>query len=87
IFICEHGSWNRKVPDGYRVTTVTLEGNKAIDYHPFATGWLAQKSSWGKAENKEPWGRPVALLQLADGSVLVSDDFADLIYRISYKAD
>lgn len=87
IFICEHGSWNRKVPDGYRVTTVTLDGNKSTAYQPFATGWLQEKSSWGKTKNKEPWGRPVASLQLADGSLLVSDDQADMIYRISYKAN
>lgn len=74
-FICEHGSWNRKVPDGYRVMTVTLEGNKAVAYEPFITGWL---------KNGEAWGRPVAMLQLADGSVLVSDDFANMIYRVSY---
>jgi glucose/arabinose dehydrogenase len=77
VFICEHGSWNRKVPDGYRVTTVTLNGDQATDYKPFASGWL---------KGSEAWGRPVALLQLQDGSVLVSDDFADLIYRITYKA-
>jgi glucose/arabinose dehydrogenase len=76
VLICEHGSWNRKVPDGYRVTTVTLDGNQATDYKPFASGWL---------KGSEAWGRPVALLQLQDGSVLVSDDFADLIYRITYK--
>lgn len=76
IFICEHGSWNRKVPDGYRVMTVTLEGNTAVAYTPFATGWLS---------DKEVTGRPVALLQLPDGSLLVSDDFANLIYRIRYQ--
>lgn len=76
IFIAEHGSWNRKVPDGYRVMTVTLDGDNAVDYSPFAMGWL---------QGGEAWGRPVDLLQMADGSLLVSDDFANMIYRIHYK--
>jgi glucose/arabinose dehydrogenase len=75
IFICEHGSWNRSVPDGYRVSTVKLAGDQAMEYQPFASGWL---------KGNDAWGRPVALLQLADGSILVSDDFADVIYRITY---
>lgn len=75
ILIAEHGSWNRKEPMGYRVMLVKLEGNKVLSYEPFATGWL----KGGKA-----WGRPVDILQLPDGSILVSDDFANLVYRISY---
>lgn len=75
IFIAEHGSWNRSEPIGYRVMTVHLDaGGKAV-YQPFAEGWLKD----GKA-----WGRPVDVLQLKDGSLLVSDDFANCIYRITY---
>lgn len=76
VFIAEHGSWNRTEPTGYRISLVKLDGNKALGYEPFATGWLKD----GKA-----WGRPVDILQLKDGSLLVSDDFADVIYRITYK--
>lgn len=76
ILIAEHGSWNRSEPIGYRVTLVKLNGNKAISYEPFAAGWLKD----GKA-----WGRPVDILQLPDGSILVSDDFANVVYRITYK--
>jgi glucose/arabinose dehydrogenase len=76
IFIAEHGSWNRSVPIGYRITVVTLEGNKAMSYEPFATGWLRNGSSWG---------RPVDVLVLQDGSLLVSDDKAGAIYRITYS--
>ncbi|WP_316823368.1 sorbosone dehydrogenase family protein [Pedobacter gandavensis] len=75
IFIAEHGSWNRKEPMGYRLTLVKLDGNKVLSYEPFATGWLKE----GKA-----WGRPTDVLQLKDGSLLVSDDFANLVYRIYY---
>ncbi len=74
IFIAEHGSWNRTEPIGYRLTTVRMDGDSAR-YEPFAEGWL----KGGKA-----WGRPVDVLQLKDGSLLVSDDFANCIYRITY---
>jgi glucose/arabinose dehydrogenase len=77
IFIAEHGSWNRSQPIGYRVTLVRLEGDKAVSYEPFAEGWLRD----GKA-----WGRPVDVEILADGSLLVSDDAAGAVYRISYGA-
>ncbi|HOB74291.1 MAG TPA: sorbosone dehydrogenase family protein [Phycisphaerae bacterium] len=77
IFIAEHGSWNRTVPVGYRVTLVRLEGNRAVRYEPFATGWL---------QGREAWGRPVDVQVAPDGSLLVSDDKAGVIYRISYKA-
>lgn len=77
IFIAEHGSWNRKEPAGYRVMLVKRSGNKVLSYEPFATGWL---------KNGKAWGRPVDVLQLPDGSILVSDDFANLVYRISYKS-
>ncbi len=74
IFIAEHGSWNRSTPIGYRVTTVQMENGKPV-YKTFAEGWL---------KNGKAWGRPVALLQLPDGSLLLSDDFANVVYRITY---
>ena len=77
IFIAEHGSWNRSKKIGYRITLVTLEGNKATSYQPFAEGWL------NEAEDSV-WGRPVDLELLPDGSMLISDDYADAIYRVSY---
>ena len=76
VFIAEHGSWNRSEPIGYRVMLVKLNGDKSVSYEPFAEGWLKE----GKA-----WGRPVDVLQLKDGSLLVSDDFANVVYRITYK--
>ena len=75
IFIAEHGSWNRTKPIGYRITLVQLKDNKAIKYETFAEGWLI---------NKKVWGRPVDVLVMPDGVLLVSDDKADVIYRISY---
>jgi glucose/arabinose dehydrogenase len=78
IFIAEHGSWNRSTPIGYRVTTVRLEGDRAVGYEPFATGWLT--------ESGRIVGRPVDVLVMPDGALLVSDDHAGVIYRISYHA-
>jgi len=75
ILIAQHGSWNRTNKVGYRIMQVALEGNKMIDYKPFATGWL---------EGETSWGRPVDVMTLTDGSILVSDDFANAIYRVSY---
>jgi hypothetical protein len=77
IFIAQHGSWNRSKKSGYRVMMVTLDGDKVAKYEPFIDGWLA---------NEQHWGRPVDLLVMPDGSLLVSDDFAGVVYRVSYKA-
>jgi len=78
IFIAEHGSWNRTKKIGYRISLVKIENGKAKGYNPFATGWLNENT-------QVPWGRPVDVLILKDGSMLVSDDLAGVIYRISYK--
>ncbi len=75
IFIAEHGSWNRSVPQGYRISMIELEDGKLKKYSVFAEGWL---------KNGKAWGRPVSVLQLKDGSLLVSDDYAGIIYRITY---
>ena len=75
IFIAEHGSWNRFPPSGYRITIVKLDGDRAVSYEPFAEGWLRA----GRAS-----GTPVDLLILPDGSILLSDDRAGRIYRVTY---
>jgi glucose/arabinose dehydrogenase len=75
LFIAEHGSWNRSSRVGYRITLVRLEGNRALGYQPFASGWLRAGSVSG---------RPVDLLVMPDGALLVSDDKDGAIYRISY---
>jgi len=76
IFIAEHGSWNRTVPIGYRVTLVRLENKRPISYEVFAQGWL---------RDGQVSGRPVDVEILPDGSLAVSDDYAGLIYRIGYR--
>lgn len=78
LFIAKHGSWNRSKKIGYEVTLVKMEGGKAIGYETFASGWLDNAT-------QKVWGRPVDVLVLADGSLLVSDDQANVVYRISYQ--
>jgi glucose/arabinose dehydrogenase len=75
VFIAEHGSWNRSTPIGYRVTFVKVEGGRAVSYEPFAEGWL--KGGVGT-------GRPADVLVTPDGALLVADDKAGRLYRISY---
>jgi glucose/arabinose dehydrogenase len=78
IFIAQHGSWNRSKKSGYRVMMVTLnpDGETVEKYEEFATGWM---------ENERAWGRPVDVLVMPDGALLVSDDTAGAVYRISYS--
>ncbi|MFQ5752345.1 MAG: PQQ-dependent sugar dehydrogenase, partial [bacterium] len=76
IFIAEHGSWNRSKKIGYRLMLVRLEKNQPVSYEVFAQGWL---------QGEQAWGRPVDVLVMPDGALLVSDDRAGVIYRISYQ--
>ena len=76
--IAEHGSWNRTEPIGYRITRVPIQADtSASGYEVFIEGWL---------QNGEAWGRPVDLEWLPDGSLLISDDFANVIYRVYKQA-
>jgi len=75
VFIAQHGSWNRSEKIGYRVMRVKLENGRSAAYEPFAEGWL---------KNGKVSGRPVDIELLPDGSMLVSDDYANAIYRIYY---
>jgi glucose/arabinose dehydrogenase len=76
IFIAEHGSWNRSEKIGYRISLVRLNENNSLTYETFAVGWL---------NGDTVSGRPVDIEIMPDGSMLVSDDYADCIYRITYK--
>jgi glucose/arabinose dehydrogenase len=79
IFVAQHGSWNRSTPVGARVMFVPLKSDGNADKpEVFAEGWLTP--------THEYLGRPVDVAMLPDGSLLVSDDYAGAIYRISYAA-
>jgi glucose/arabinose dehydrogenase len=76
IFIAEHGSWNRSEKIGYRITLVSRDEQGELRYSIFAEGWL---------QGQKAWGRPADVLVMPDGALLVSDDLAGVIYRISYR--
>jgi glucose/arabinose dehydrogenase len=74
--VAQHGSWNRTDPIGYQLVRVTFnDANEVTGHDVFINGWL---------NDGEAWGRPTDVLQLPDGSLLVSDDFNGVIYRISF---
>jgi glucose/arabinose dehydrogenase len=77
MFIAEHGSWNRSTASGYRVVFVTLRDSTPVSHEVFADGWL---------QGNAAWGRPVDVLVMPDGALLVSDDKAGALYRITYTA-
>lgn len=75
-----HGSWNRSERTGYSVAFVPFSNGKPTSApQPFLTGWMLAR------DRQEVWGRPVAIMELPDGSILVSDDGGNKIWRISYK--
>jgi glucose/arabinose dehydrogenase len=77
LFIAQHGSWNRAEKSGYNILLVKFDDQGAITgSEVFASGWL---------QGQENWGRPNDVMQMPDGSLLVSDDQAGVIYRISYS--
>jgi glucose/arabinose dehydrogenase len=78
LFVALHGSWNRSKKSGYTVNLVKVANNKVSGHEVFASGWLDEAA-------QKAWGRPVDVLVLPDGSMLVSDDQANVVYRIAYK--
>lgn len=77
LFIVQHGSWNRSEKIGYRILVLDVEPDGTVlKSDVFASGWL---------QNEEAWGRPDDVFVMPDGALLVSDDYADVIYRISYS--
>lgn len=77
LFVAQHGSWNRSQPQGYQVVQVKFADGRPIGEQHFISGWL---TSEGKV-----LGRPVDVLQLNNGSLLISDDQLGVIYKVEYK--
>jgi glucose/arabinose dehydrogenase len=76
-FAAFHGSWNRSLRTGYKLVRVHMKDNQPTgDYEDFLTGFIV--------DNGNVWGRPVATTELKDGSLLLSEDAGNVIYRISY---
>jgi glucose/arabinose dehydrogenase len=78
LIVARHGSWNRSKKSGHDVTLVKIQNNKSAGMESFASGWLDDAT-------QKVWGRPVDVLELPDGSLLISDDQANVVYRVSYK--
>ena len=74
LFVAEHGSWNRSKKVGYQVSVATFDRNGQPDYQPFITGWL---------QGEKAWGRPNDVLISPDGALLISDDKAGVVYRVT----
>lgn len=78
LFIAKHGSWNRSKKSGYEIVLARMDSmGKVSSQEIMVSGWLDQAA-------QEAWGRPVDVQQLSDGSLLISDDVANCIYRLSY---
>ena len=80
MLIAQHGSWNRDPKQGYDVIRVTVDAKGKTTKHPFVSGFLENDRA-----DPPMWGRPVDVLQMKDGSILFSDDFNGIIYRVSYS--
>ncbi|MBX3244623.1 MAG: sorbosone dehydrogenase family protein [Acidobacteria bacterium] len=80
-FVAFHGSWNRQKLSGYKIARIPFKEGKPVGnfYEEFVSGWLPDENS------NEVWGRPVGLLVNADGSLLIADDGAKKIWRVSYN--
>jgi glucose/arabinose dehydrogenase len=80
-FIARHGSWNRKKKIGYDLVVANVDSaGKGKGFDTFITGWL-------DPETDDVWGRPVDVEMMPDGTILLSDDYANAIYRIYYKPE
>jgi glucose/arabinose dehydrogenase len=80
VFLAQHGSWNRSVKQGYNVIRLVVDPKgKVLKSEPFLEGFLTDPKA-----DPPMWGRPVDVQQLPDGSLLVSDDYNGIVYRISY---
>lgn len=77
LFVAQHGSWNRTEPQGYRVVLIKFNQGKPISEQDFISGWLSKDG--------DVLGRPVDILTLPDGSLLISDDRLGVIYKVSYQ--
>jgi glucose/arabinose dehydrogenase len=76
MFLAQRGAWNKTQKTGFKVMMVTLRNGDVPKYETFADGWL---------DGDKFWGRPVYTQQMKDGSLLISDDYAGAIFRVTYQ--
>jgi glucose/arabinose dehydrogenase len=77
LFVAQHGSWNRTKPQGYQVALIKFKDGKPVAEEPFVSGWLTP--------GDQVLGRPVDILRLPDGGLLISDDKLGVVYKVEYK--
>jgi len=82
--IAQHGSWNRSTPSGYRVMAAHADGLRLTGYEPLVEGFLPATAGGGRGATGAATGRPADVLQLPDGSILISDDRGNRLIRVSY---
>ncbi|MCC7044350.1 MAG: sorbosone dehydrogenase family protein [Acidobacteria bacterium] len=86
--IAQHGSWNRSTPIGYRVMVARTDGRRVTSYEPFVDGFLPgirAGAPGGRGAGAAAIGRPADVMQMPDGSVLISDDSGNRLIRVSYS--
>jgi hypothetical protein len=76
LFVAQHGSWNRSIPQGYQVSLVKFNLGQPVSEQVFIDGWLTK--------DYDVLGRPVDTLEMPDGSLLISDDKLGVIYKVTY---
>jgi len=79
LFVAQHGSWNRTQPQGYQIALIKFRSGKPVSEQVFIDGWLSSDNS--------VLGRPVDILQLPNGSLLISDDKLGVIYKVEYQGE
>lgn len=77
LFVAQHGSWNRTEPQGYRIVSLKFNQDEVVSEQDFISGWLTKDGN--------VLGRPVDLLTMPDGSLLISDDKLGVIYKVEYR--
>ncbi len=88
VIIAQHGSWNRSTPSGYRVMVARTSGRRVTGYEPLVGGFLSagvSAAAAGRGATRAATGRPADVLQLPDGSILISDDTGNRILRVAYR--
>jgi glucose/arabinose dehydrogenase len=83
--IAQHGSWNRSTPSGYRVMAARIDGRRIIGYDALVEGFIPAGAPGGRGATQAAQGRPSDVLQLSDGSILISDDRGGRLIRVSYR--
>jgi glucose/arabinose dehydrogenase len=83
--IAQHGSWNRSTPSGYRVMAARTDGRRVIGYDALVEGFIPGGAPGGRGATTAANGRPVDVLQMPDGSILISDDRGSRVIRVSYR--